>query len=220
MESCAIVPVPATLADNMAAAFTPLAGQPPLVRVVRAAAAKGVVVIVAAAEQLVADCRKCVAPHDLSSVTVIPAPGAGRRAHCVAAGIEHTSTRFALVYDVFRPLTSSALQTRVAAALRAGSSVVMPALPLTDSVKAVDANGFVTATLDRSTLKAVQYPRGFTVEQLSALLARRTSDDFDELDEALAADLPITLVEGDPDAFVVELPEDKDYVEAIIASRQ
>jgi 2-C-methyl-D-erythritol 4-phosphate cytidylyltransferase len=96
----------------------------------------------------------------------------------------------------------------------------MPALPLTDSVKAVDAVGSVTATLDRSTLQTVQYPRGFTTELLSQLLAHSASDDFDELSEALAARVAITVVDGDPDAFVVELPTDTTFVEAIIASRQ
>jgi 2-C-methyl-D-erythritol 4-phosphate cytidylyltransferase len=94
---------------------------------------------------------------------------------------------------------------------------VMPALPVTDSVKAVDARGSVTRTLDRATLTAVQYPRGFTVEQLSRLLARRISDEFDELDEAITAGVPITVVDGDPSAFVAELPRDTAFVEAIIA---
>jgi 2-C-methyl-D-erythritol 4-phosphate cytidylyltransferase len=66
----------------------------------------------------------------------------------------------------------------------------------------------------------VQYPRGFTVDELSRLLAGRTSDDFDELDEALHTGTAITVVDGDADAFVVELPRDTAYVEAIIASRQ
>jgi 2-C-methyl-D-erythritol 4-phosphate cytidylyltransferase len=81
-------------------------------------------------------------------------------------------------------------------------------------------NGSVTATLDRSTLQTVQYPRCFTTELLSRLLARRTSDEFDELEVGLAAGAPITLVDGDPDAFVVELPRDSAFVEAIIASRR
>jgi 2-C-methyl-D-erythritol 4-phosphate cytidylyltransferase len=108
----------------------------------------------------------------------------------------------------------------VIAALLAGSPVVMPVLAVTDSVKAVDANGAVTDTLDRSTLRTVQYPRGFAIDELNRLLDGRTSDDFDELDAALRTGTQITLVDGDADAFVVELPRDTDYVEAIIASRQ
>jgi 2-C-methyl-D-erythritol 4-phosphate cytidylyltransferase len=214
----AIVPVPATVADNKSAAFMPFAGQTPLARVVGAALDGGARVVVAAAEPLVDDCRKTLAAQPLSSAVVVAAAGA--RADCLAAGLEHTSAPFVVVHDIRRPLASPAVQERVVAALLAGNPIVMPALPLTDSVKAVDAVGSVTATLDRSTLQTVQYPRGFTTELLSQLLAHRASDDFDELSEALAARVAITVVDGDPDAFVVELPTDTTFVEAIIASRQ
>ena len=68
-------------------------------------------------------------------------------------------------------------------------------------------------------LRTVQYPRGFTIDELSRLLACRTSDEFDELDEALRAGIPITFVDGDADAFAAELPRDAAYVEAIIGCR-
>jgi 2-C-methyl-D-erythritol 4-phosphate cytidylyltransferase len=219
-ESVAIVPVPATVADNKSAAFAPLAGETALVRVVRAALGGDASVVVAAAESLVESCQKQLAAQGLSSYRMVPADGPGTRADCLAAGLAHTSARFVVVHDVRRPLVSSALQTRVVVALRAGNPIVMPALPLTDSVKAVDADGSVTATLDRSALHTVQYPRGFTTELLSELLAHRVCDDFDELEEALTAHAAITLVDGDPDAFVVELPRDSRLVEAIIASRR
>jgi 2-C-methyl-D-erythritol 4-phosphate cytidylyltransferase len=51
------------------------------------------------------------------------------------------------------------------------------------------------------------------------LLARRTSDEFDELLEAIDAGVPIAVVYGDPEAFIVELPRDARFVEAIITSR-
>jgi 2-C-methyl-D-erythritol 4-phosphate cytidylyltransferase len=90
---------------------------------------------------------------------------------------------------------------------------------VTDSVKVVDTCGSVTGTLDRSTLQSVQYPRGFAADRLAQLLAGRATEDFDELDEALRVRESITFVEGDSDAFVVELPRDTAYVEAVIAER-
>jgi 2-C-methyl-D-erythritol 4-phosphate cytidylyltransferase len=124
-----------------------------------------------------------------------------------------------LIHDIRRPLAPAALRDRVIAELREGSTVVMPALPLTDSVKAVDARGSVTGTLDRSTLQAVQYPRGFASDRLAQLLTGRKSEEFDELEEAIRAGVPITMVDGDPDAFVVDLPADAAFVEAVIACR-
>jgi 2-C-methyl-D-erythritol 4-phosphate cytidylyltransferase len=177
--------------------------------------------VVAVAEPLAGAVRESLAAHGLSTVGVAVAEDPGSRAQCLAAGLHYLKDQLChvLIHDIRRPLASAALRDRVIAGLQAGSPVVMPAVAVTDSVKAVDANGSVTGSLDRSTLQAVQYPRGFTADQLSQLLAGRTSDEFDELDESLRTGTPITFVDGDSDAFVVELPRDAAFVEAIITCR-
>jgi 2-C-methyl-D-erythritol 4-phosphate cytidylyltransferase len=214
-DLAAILPLPATLADS---AFAPLAGEAPVVRVARTMLGTAVV---AAAEPLVDRVREILVAHGLSAVGVVAAESPGSRADCLVAGLQsfENPLRHTVLYDVRRPLAPVSLRDRVIDALHAGSPVVMPMLAVTDSVKAVDSQGAVTGTLDRSTLRAVQAPRGFTVDELSRLLAGRTSDDFDELAEALRTGTPITLVDGDADAFAVELPRDTAYVEAIIAER-
>jgi 2-C-methyl-D-erythritol 4-phosphate cytidylyltransferase len=218
-----IVPLPATVADN---AFAPAAGEASLVRVVRSMLG-GVDhpsgIVVACAPPLTDDIREILAADSLSMIGTTES-SSGTRADCVSAGLEYLehealSARYVLVHDVRRPLAPTGVRDRVIDALCGGSSVVMPAQPLTDSVKAVDARGSVTETLDRSMLRAIQYPRGFTADQLSELLARRTSDDFDELDEAVRAGLPITVVDGDPRACAVDLPRDTAFVEAILTCR-
>jgi 2-C-methyl-D-erythritol 4-phosphate cytidylyltransferase len=214
-ELAAILPLPATLANY---ALVPVAGEAPLVRVARTM--RGAAVVVTAA-QLAERVRETLATHGVSTVAVAAVEDPDSRAQCLVAGLRHFHDvpRHILIHDIRRPLAPASLRDRVIAALQAGSSVVMPMLPVTDSVKAVDAQGVVTGTLDRTTLRAVQHPRGFTVHGLSELLAGRVSDDFDELDEALHTGTPITLVDGDGDAFIVELPRDAAYVEAIIECR-
>ena len=222
----AIVPLPMTVAGNTTAAFTRLAGEAPLVRVLRTilgAVAEPAAVVVATAKPLLGDVRESLAAHGLSTAVAVAAdPGA--RAQCLTAGLdyferEQISPQHVIVHDVRRPLASADLFGRVVAALRKGGPVVMPALPLTDSVKSVDEHGSVTGSLDRSLLQVVQYPRGFATDQLARLLAQRSSDEFDELEEVIAAGAPITVVDGDSSAFVAELPRDAAFVEAIIAHR-
>jgi 2-C-methyl-D-erythritol 4-phosphate cytidylyltransferase len=214
----AILPLHAKFAENAAAVFVPVAGEAPLARVVRTMLGAAVVAV---AEPLADAVRETLAAQGLSTIGVAVAENPGSRAQCLAAGLQHLNDtpRHVLIHDIRRPLAPAPLRDRVIAALRTGSHVVMPVLSVTDSVKAVDARGSVTRTLDRSTLRAVQYPRGFAVGELSRLLAGRTSDDFDELDESLRTGTPIMLVDGDADAFVVELPTDTAFVEAIIAER-
>jgi 2-C-methyl-D-erythritol 4-phosphate cytidylyltransferase len=222
----AILPLPMSVADNAAAALTPLAGEAPHVRVLRTmlgAVAEPAAVVVAAAEPLVDDVRESLAAHGLS-VAVAVAADPGTRAQCLKAGLDYferadISPQHVVVHDVGRPLASADLFGRVISALRNGSTVVMPALPLTDSVKSVDEQGSVTGTLDRSVLQIVQYPRGFATDHLARLLTGRSSDEFDELEEVIAAGAPITVVDGDSSAFVAEFPRDAAFVEAIIAHR-
>ncbi|MGV0581845.1 2-C-methyl-D-erythritol 4-phosphate cytidylyltransferase [Mycolicibacterium elephantis] len=222
MDLSAIVPLPASVAQNPASAFLPLAGHSPLVRIVRAlldAVTEPGRVVVAAAEPLVADARAAL---DSVSVTVAAAERPGSRAQCLRAGLEHLEhqalpTTHVLIGDIRQPLVSAELCHRVIAGLTDG--VVVPALPVTDSVKAVDAGGAVIATVDRSTLAAAQYPRCFAVGPLASLLSRHSSEDFDEIDEALRAGLPITVVAGDPDGYRAALPCDAPFFEAVIASR-
>jgi 2-C-methyl-D-erythritol 4-phosphate cytidylyltransferase len=223
-----VVPLPISIADNRAAAFGALAGESALIRVVRVllgAVAEPRRVVVAAAEPLLGDVGECLASQDLSSFGVTAAVGPANRAQCLAAALEYLedealSTPYVLVHDISAPLASTDLQDRVVTGLRDGGTVVMPALAVTDSVKAVDERGSVTGGLDRSMLRAVQYPRGFAADQLAQLLARCTSEQFDELAETVGAGVPITMVEGDPDGFRAELPRDAQFVEAVIASRQ
>ncbi len=217
VDLAAILPLPATYVDNAAAAFDPLAGTAPLARVVRTMRGAAVVAV---AGPLVGAVRESLAAHGLSAVGVAVAEDPGTRAQCLAAGLHYLQDqpRHVLIHDIRRPLAPEGVRDRVIAGLQAGNPVVMPVLAVTDSVKAVDANGSVTGTLDRSTLRAVQYPRGFTADQLSQLLAG-TSDEFDELNASLRTGTPITFVDGDSDAFAVELPRDVAFVEAIITCR-
>jgi 2-C-methyl-D-erythritol 4-phosphate cytidylyltransferase len=226
VEVSAIVPLPISVGNE--APFIPLAGESSLVRVVRAmlgAVAEPRRVVVAAAESLVGEVRRGLVSHGLSSVSIANAGARATRAQCLSAALEYLDNEallspHLLLHEVSRPMVSAEVAARVVEALRQGNGVVMPALPVTDSVKAVDARGAVTATVDRSTLRAVQFPRGFSIGQLSQLISQHTSADFDELAEAIHAGVAITVVDGDPDGFRAELPRDLQFLEAVIASRR
>jgi 2-C-methyl-D-erythritol 4-phosphate cytidylyltransferase len=207
-----IVALPAEVVDNPAVAVHPLSGGSPLQRAVRGLADGPVVV--AADARIVEDVRTHLAD---SPVTVLAVDAPADRMRCLAAGLDAVTrdrSSHVLVHDVRQPLVPAGVRDRVVAALRDGAAAVLPVLAVTDSVKAVDRDGVVTATVDRSTLRAAQYPRGFATGELARLLA---AGEPDEVAAAIRLRVPVTVVEGDGDAFVADLPGDAAYVDAVIA---
>jgi 2-C-methyl-D-erythritol 4-phosphate cytidylyltransferase/2-C-methyl-D-erythritol 2,4-cyclodiphosphate synthase len=143
-----------------------------------------------------------------------PAIGGATRQMSVRAGLEALAPHapeIVLVHDAARPFTSAQLATRAIAAARQ-SGAAIPALPVTDTVKAVDASGRVTGTVDRAPLRLVQTPQAFAFAALldahrKAASAKR--DDFTD-DAALAewAGLTVTAFAGEPGNIKMTTPED------------
>ncbi|CKN28575.1 4-diphosphocytidyl-2C-methyl-D-erythritol synthase [Mycobacterium tuberculosis] len=159
----------------------------------------------------------------------------GHRAMIVAGGSNRTDTvnlaltvlsgtaepEFVLVHDAARALTPPALVARVVEALRDGYAAVVPVLPLSDTIKAVDANGVVLGTPERAGLRAVQTPQGFTTDLLLrsyqrgslALPAAEYTDDA-SLVEHIGGQVQV--VDGDPLAFKITTKLDLLLAQAIV----
>lgn len=220
---CAIVPLPDRV--DPAAVFTAVAGRPALVRTVQALLEQvaDARIVVSASSELATAARACLRAADLEAVVVAEAREPGSRRHTLIAGLEHLGVQAdsltpVLVGDHRHPLSTGAVAALVIAGLRAGHDVVVPALPVTDTVKTIDDAGSVLGTVDRSTLSTVQYPRGFTAAALWDLVSGGAEDE-DEFASAMRAGGSIATVAGDPNAFQVELPRDAHLLDAIIACR-
>lgn len=227
MDPCAIVPLPRSA--DPAEVFASVAAQPALVRVVRSllGPVAGARLVVATAPALAAAAADCLRSADLAAVAVTVTPEPGSRRQALVSGLEHlgvqadSSTTLVLVGDHRYPLSTGTAADLVLAGLRGGHDVVVPAPPVTDTVKTVDGVGSVLATVDRLALRTVQYPRGFTASVLWKLLSSKAiaPADDDEFTSALRAGLAIGTVDGDANAFQVELPRDAQLLDAIIACR-
>src|SRR5271169_600957 len=92
-----------------------------------------------------------------------PVFGGATRQSSVRAGLEALAAHkpdIVLIHDAARPFASPALVSRaIAAAGQTGAAI--PALPVSDTVKTVDAAGLVEKTLDRTALRLVQTPQSF-----------------------------------------------------------
>lgn len=136
-----------------------------------------------------------------------------------------------IVHDAARALTPPEVTQRVVAAVRAGHEAVVPALPLTDTVKEVEARREgepepVVGTPRRDRLRAVQTPQGFSTP---VLVAAHRAGAGRARDEALAASDDAGLVEacggsvvvvaGDERAMKVTTPMDLALAELLLEQR-
>lgn len=218
----AIVPLDETVAA--AAVSCHVAGRPALARVLDsllgAARVPADRVLVVAAPALVADATRAVAEAGLAEVRVVECDLPATRARCLALGLEHLAAEpdsAVVIHDLRSPLASAAVTDRVLTGLASHHDVVVPALPMTDTVKETDDRGAVRRTIDRQALRTVQYPRGYRAAALGALLDGGTGDEFTA---AVVAGMPIEVVGGDADAVTAALPADAALLEAILASRR
>lgn len=73
-----------------------------------------------------------------------------------------------LIHDGARPFVPKDMLTRILAATAPGIGVV-PGLPVTDTIKRVDARGFIIETPPRDHLRAAQTPQCFVATEIRAL---------------------------------------------------
>ena len=202
------------LAAGIPKAFVDLDGRTMLEHAVDGLLASGVIdaVIVAVPDTLVGQTTALL----VGRATVVA--GGAERPDSVRLALEAVDEPdFVLVHDAARPLTPADQIQRVVAALDDGVRAVIPVLPVTDTIKAVDANGAVLGTPERAGLRAVQTPQGFE----TALLRRAYRQSASVTDDASLVEnlgVPVHTVAGDPLAFKITTPLDLRLARAVLGS--
>jgi 2-C-methyl-D-erythritol 4-phosphate cytidylyltransferase len=93
--------------------------------------------------------------------------------------------------------------------------VVVPVLPLSDTVKHVDTHGLVVGGPDRAGLRVVQTPQGFAPDLLVGDLLLRVLR-ADPVEQAWKlAGVAVTTVPGHPLAFPVRSAWDRELAEVL-----
>ena len=145
--------------------------------------------------------------------------GGRTRAESVRNGIADlpASCGVILVHDAARPLVPMAVVDRVIDAVRTGTSAIA-ALPVVDTLKAVDDDGRIARTVPREGLWRAQTPQGFPREVL--LRAHRAALDggYEGTDDAALVEAigePVRVVRGSERAMKVTDAEDFNRAEAM-----
>ncbi len=136
--------------------------------------------------------------------------GGSTRQDSVRAGLERCAdTEVTCVHDAARPLCPPRVFPAVVAAATA-SGAATAALECIDTIKRIDGNR-VVATLDRTTLVAVQTPQAFITKVLRIAHDRAFDDDFHAEDDCGLVEHcggKVVIVDGDPLGFKVTWPGD------------
>lgn len=154
-------------------------------------------------------------PH----VTVNAVDGGASRPESVRAGLGALprDVEIVLVHDAARALTPPKVFGAVVDAVHKGAAAVVPGIAVSDTIKVVEGN-MVTATPDRTSLRAIQTPQGFDAATLLAAHAA-AQDDSAVTDDAMLVEslgIPVTVAPGDPLAFKVTTPNDLMLAEALV----
>jgi 2-C-methyl-D-erythritol 4-phosphate cytidylyltransferase/2-C-methyl-D-erythritol 2,4-cyclodiphosphate synthase len=207
----------ARLGENQPKAFVPLRGKTILehsIEGVLGAIEPAQIVVVAPASHLAqaTSIGQRLAPHYMTVV-----PGADTRQGSVAAGLAvlEPGILTVLVHDAARALTPSELFDRVTREVARTGGGVIPALPVSDTIKRVDA-ATVVETVDRSDLVHVQTPQGFPRQHLDAAYAAASAEHTDDAALFSAAGHAVTIVDGEARAFKITTPWDLRRAEKLL----
>lgn len=145
--------------------------------------------------------------------------GGPRRQDSVRRGLEAMGdVDWIVVHDAARPCAEAGLVAAVLDAARE-TGAAAAAVPVTDTIKVVDAGGTVVETPDRARLWAFQTPQAFRRDLLTRAHARNGADATD--DAALVERLghPVRVAPGATSNLKVTTPADLVLVEAILRRR-
>ncbi len=171
------------------------------------------------------DCDRCqieqiVKQENITKVTAF-AQGGATRSESVKAGIStanEKTTHFA-IHDGARPLVlTQDIDRVVSAGVEQGAAAL--AVPVTDTIKVVDDEGFIVDTPLRSTLRAAQTPQVFEKELYITALKKNIGADFTDdcaLVETVGAKVQIII--GDYTNIKVTTPQDVPLAEGILRRR-
>ncbi|MCC6572514.1 MAG: 2-C-methyl-D-erythritol 4-phosphate cytidylyltransferase [Planctomycetes bacterium] len=220
-------------------AFLDLAGEPIVLRSVRAFAgipgiAEVIVVVpreemsrltgldganVAATEVKGDGSRAPLARRLVKSGVTRFVSGGKRRQDSVVNGLKAASEacEYVMIHDAARPFVRREdIEGLMSRTREVGAAIL--ALPVKDTIKRVDQNGNISATVDRAMLWSAQTPQGFRrVRLLKAYEKFGKQDVTDDAALLERTNEPCTVVQGDAGNFKITTPDDLALGERLIA---
>jgi 2-C-methyl-D-erythritol 4-phosphate cytidylyltransferase len=129
---------------------------------------------------------------------------------------------YVAVHDGARPFAGKKVFAATLAAAKATGAAIA-AVPVKDTIKAVDKTGLVTATLDRGILQAVQTPQIFEINLLRRAYAYLQAHPVAVTDDASLVELlgqQVAVAPGSYENLKITTPEDLAWAEFLLTRKQ
>ena len=172
-------------------------------------------VVLVVPEEYIPDYVRLVGDYHFGKVAVITKGGETRQ-QSVAMGIEHVNTRceYILVHDGARPFVArEVLEDCIRGAVSCGAATA--AVPVKDTIKQADQDGFVAYTQPREQLYLTQTPQAFEVDLYRDALNRASDDYTDDCQLVEAMGHKVLLTRGSYLNIKITMPEDLILAEGI-----
>ena len=185
------------------------------------------IVLVLPAEDIEHVKKNIVEPAGFSKIKAV-VPGGSTRYHSVRLGLEAASedTEAVFIHDGARPFVDDEILERALGAVKEHGACVV-GMPVKDTIKLADENGFAETTVDRDRTWMIQTPQVFLYPEILDLyeeLARREQELIEKginiTDDAMVMETlgkrRVKLVEGSYDNIKITTPDDINLAESII----
>ena len=223
---CAVVIVAAGTAQRMGSdkAVMNLGNMPVIARTLLAFEKSPYVseIVVVTRMDLIVDVADICKRYGVSKVSKVCC-GGKTRMESALAGVSEVSEDVELIaiHDGARPLVSQELIERTVYAAKTNLAAA-PAIASTDTLKAVDENGFIAGTVDRNTVLRVQTPQIFQADVIKGALSKAVKDGLLLTDDCSAVEIMgirTKIVEGETDNIKLTTPADVHLAAAILRDR-
>lgn len=177
------------------------------------------IVLVTGEEDLTV-CADLVNTHGLFKVKKIISGGSTRQ-ESVRLGLECIDCDIVCIHDGARCLISERLINDTAAAA-AKYGAAAPGVKSKDTLKTVDGDGFISATVDREKTVMIQTPQVFRKNEISECHKKAAEQGISVTDDCALAELygiKVKITEGEYENLKITTPEDVLTAERILKER-
>lgn len=163
--------------------------------------------------------KEIVSKYEISKVTKIVQGGA-ERYHSVWNGLQETDAEYVFIHDGARPFVNEEILQRVYNQVLLHKACVV-GMPVKDTIKIADAEGYADVTPERSSLWQIQTPQVFETSLIKEAYKKlMQSDTIQVTDDAMVVEQmlgdKVKLVLGSYENIKITTPEDLKIAEIFV----